>query len=234
MLPLSKSYAEQEIPLQAETQIKINITEDSDIETLSEEQINSPRKRTNFLRQCYINVPQKTISSDTRPDEQIPVTIDALSLSGTNNMFIYQDDVNLQQGDKYLSADKMTYLLDKELATAEGNVKFINGDLTLYSDSIETYLSNDQITLNQADYQFHGQQGGRGTAKRIHDNGLDLYELNSSSYTACPPEDTTWRLDATTLYIDNAEEVGSAYNAVLRSQRCTCILFPIYHLPVNG
>ena len=236
LLPITKSYAEQEIPLQTESNVSETIvTEDiiseSD-EILTEEQIISPRKRTDFFHQCYINVPAQTSPSDTRPDEQIPIRIDALSLSGSNQQFVYQDDVNLQQGDKYLTADKMTYLIEQEFARAEGNVSFVNGEVTLYSNEMETNLSNDQITLNQADYQFHGR-GGRGTADRIYDNGLDLYELNSTTYTACPPEDTTWRLDATTLYIDNAEEVGSAYNAVLRVKDVPVFYFPYVTYPLT-
>ncbi|GLS89158.1 LPS-assembly protein LptD [Psychromonas marina] len=229
LLPLTKSYAEQETIQQTDNETESAI---ENSELLTEEQIISPRNRNEFLRQCYIRVPAQVPSTETRPDEQIPVNIDALSVSGSKAKFIYQDDVYLKQGDKNLSADKMTYFVDQERATAEGNVNFVNGELTLYSDDLETNLNNDQTTLNQADYQFHGQ-GGRGTADRIYDNGLDLYELNASSYTACPPEDTTWRLDATTLYIDNTEEMGSAYNAVLRVKDVPVFYFPYISYPLT-
>ncbi|PKG38252.1 LPS assembly protein LptD [Psychromonas sp. Urea-02u-13] len=241
LLPLSKGYAEQVILQQ----------ENANRERLSEDEIIAPRSSEYFFRQCYNKVPPQVPNTNAQPDEQIPVNIDAFSLSGTRGKLIYQDDVHLKQGDKFLSADKMTYFVDDERATAEGNVNFVSGEVTLNSDNIETNLKNDQSTLYQADYQFHGR-GGRGDADKIYDNGLDLYELNSSTYTACPPEDTTWALDATTLYIDNAEEVGSAYNAVLRirdvpvfyfpyvtypltDKRKTGLLFPTYKIPeTNG
>jgi len=214
LLPLTKSYADQSPSEQTEK-----------LESLSEAQIISPRSRDHFFRQCYINVPTQVASTETRPNEQIPVNIEAFSLTGSNTQLNYFGDVSLRQGDKTLFADEMTYFRDREYATAERNVNFINGDITLYSDVMETHLDTDQTTLYQADYQFHGQ-GGRGSAETIYDNGLDLYELKSSSYTACPPEDTTWSIDATTLYIDNKEEVGSAYNAVLRVKD-----IPIFYLP---
>lgn len=220
LLPLTKGYAQQTLPEQTTNNNNIE-----NIESLSEEQIISPRNRKEFFRQCYIQVPALIPSTETRPDEQIPVRIDALSLTGSKAQFIYQDDVNLQQGDRFLSADKMTYFMDQERATAEGNVNFVNGDVTLYSNDIETYLKTKKSTLYQADYQFHGQ-GGRGNAESIYDNGTDLYELKSSTYTACPPNDTTWSLDATTIYIDNTEEVGSAYNAILRIKDV-----PVFYLP---
>jgi LPS-assembly protein len=222
LLPLSKGYAEQAIAQQENTKDT----------PLTENEIIAPRSSEYFFRQCYNKVPRKIPNTNTQPDEQIPVNINALSLSGTPSKLTYQDDVNLTQGDKYLSSDKMTYFVDDERATAEGDVNFVNGEVTLYSDNIEMNLRNEQSTLYQADYQFHGQ-GGRGNADRIYDNGLDLYELNSSTYTACPPEDTTWALDATTLYIDNAEEVGSAYNAVLRIKDIPIFYFPYITYPLT-
>lgn len=226
-LPFSKGIAAQENPLQIEGNDTIERTE-----VLSEEEVLKPLSTKDFFRQCYINVPPVTADTNTQPDEQLPVSIDALSVTGSNKKFTYQDDVNLYHGDKFLSADKMTYFVNEERTTAEGNVNFKNGEVTLYSDSMEALLNNDQKTLYQADYQFHGQ-GGRGRADRIYDDGADLYELNASTYTACPPQDTTWALDATTLYIDNAEEVGSAYNAVLRVKDIPVFYFPYVTYPLT-
>lgn len=227
LLPFSKGYAEQVLPQQTN---EVNPNEFN--EELTEEQIIAPRSTESFFSQCYSKVPPIVPNTNTQPDEQIPVDIDALSVSGSKSKFIYHDDVNLKQGDKFLSADKMTYFVDEDRATAEGNVNFINGQITLFSDDMETDLNSDESTLNQAEYQFHGR-GGRGDADRIYDNGADLYELNNSSYTACPPEDTTWRLDSTTLYIDNEEEVGSAYNAVLRIKEVPVFYFPYVTYPLT-
>lgn len=222
--PLTNSFAQQTISEQTENENnKTNII--NNFVSLNKPQKNSARNRDAFFRQCYINVPAQVISTETRPMEEIPVNIDALSMTGSNSQFIYQDEVHLKQGEKHLSADKMTYLIAQDKALAEGNVSFVNGDVTLYSDTIEAYLSTQESTLLQADYQFHGQ-GGRGSAERIYNNGADLYELNTSTYTACPPNDTTWSLDASTLYINNAEDVGSAYNAILRIKDV-----PVFYLP---
>lgn len=224
LLPLTKGYAEQVTPKQAisDENSALVIT---NIESLSEDEIITPRDSKAFFRQCFIKVPAQVPSTDTRPNEQIPVNIDALSATGSRAQFSYQNDVNLRQGDKYLSADKMTYYIDEDRATAVGNVNFVNGEITLSSMDIETYLKTDQSTLNQADYQLHGQ-GGRGTAERIFNNGEEFYELNNSTYTACPPDDTTWAIDASTLYIDNVEEVGSAHHAILRVKDV-----PVFYLP---
>ena len=129
-------------------------------------------------------------------------------------------------------AKQRPYFKEEERATAIGNVNFVNGEITLYSDHVETQLNNEQTTLQQVDFQFHGR-GGRGNALRIYDNGLDLYEFNSSSYSACPPEDNTWSIDSTTLYIDNKEGVASAYNAVLKIKDVPVFYLPYMTYPIS-
>lgn len=190
-------------------------------------------RTSDFLfSQCYQSVPPVVKDTNTLANEQLPVTIDARTLSGLPNQFIYKDNVSLTRGNKLLTADRLTYLIEEKKATAKGNVNFVSGELTLYSDAIETQLKTDQTTLYQANYQFHGR-GGRGTAVRIYDNGLDLYEFNSSTYTACPPEDNTWTLNSSTLYIDNEEGTGSAYNAVLKIKGVPVFYFPYVSYPIR-
>lgn len=226
-IPLSKGVANTVITSETEDDTQV-----ANINMLSEQAIFAPRSKTDFIRQCYSNVPPNVPNTNTQPDNEIPVNIEALSISGKNNRIIYQDDVHLIKGDKYLVADKMTYFIDEERALAEGNANYIDGGVTLYSDNMETNLKNDQNTLYQTNYQFHGT-GGRGNADKMYDNGLNLYELSTSTYTACPPEDTTWKLDATTLYIDKNEEVGSAYNAVLSIKNVPIFYFPYFSYPLT-
>lgn len=184
-----------------------------------------PRDSEFFFDQCYQMVPPVTRDTDKRPDQQIPVFINARQLNAKPNKVTYQDEVTLTQGGKFLSADKLTYLINEETAKGEGNVNFVNGNLTLYSQSIEAQLKSEQNRIYQAQYQFHGR-GGRGNADLIYDNGQDVYQLNNSTYTACPPQDTTWSIESSTLYIDNEEGVGSAYNAILKIKE-----IPVFYLP---
>ena len=193
--------------------------------TNAKKTVDNARSRELFFKQCYQNVPSVVADSNTLPLNQVPVNINARALSGNANKLIYQDDVNLTQGNKFLAADKLTYFKAQNRAVAEGNVNFVDGNVTLYSDIIETKLDSEQTTLHKADYQFHGR-GGRGNARKIYDNGAQLYEFKSSSYSACPPGDNTWTLDSTTLYLDQAEDVGSAYNAVLKIKD-----IPVFYLP---
>lgn len=197
-----------------------------------EEQRALPRDKEYYFRQCYQSVPPVIPNNETRGTNAIPVNVDAFNVSGYPDHYVYKEDVNLIQGDKYLAADKLTYYTQDEFATAEGHVNFINGDMTLYADSMETDLQTNEKTAYNADYQFHGRSG-RGEAERVYDNGQDVFELNSATYTVCPPNDTTWQLNATTFYIDNDEEVGSAWNAVLEVKEVPVFYFPYVSYPLT-
>jgi LPS-assembly protein len=212
---------------------------------------NPPRSTDYFFSQCYFGVPPVVVENDPLPLNQRPISIDSNRIYSIDNKLSFEGDVELTQGIKTLKADKLSYSQNDQTASAQGNINFVTGEITLNSDSIETQLSTDQITMKQVNYQFHGQ-GGRGNAEQIYGNGVNLYELNTSSYSACPPGDRTWSINASTIYIDNEAGVASAYNAVLRikdvpilylpyityptsDKRKTGLLFPTYAFPdTNG
>jgi len=198
----------------------------------SMEEKTAPRDVNVFFKQCYQQVPPVTVSNQDIPKNQIPVEINADYLRGFNGEIIYQGDVNLVQGDKSLDTDKLIYNRNTEQFNAVGNAHFVDGQITLFADQIDTNLKTDESSLIQTQYQFHGQ-GGRGNADRIYDNGQGLYELNESSYTACPPNDVTWSLDASTIYIDREEDMGTAYNAILRIKDVPVFYFPYISYPLS-
>lgn len=198
--------------------------------TLAEK--STPRDVQLFFKQCYQDVPPVVINPNKQDKNTVPVDINSNSLRGLSGEIIYQGDVELTQGLKRLSADSMTYDRNTEQANAVGNAHYVDGQITLFADEIETNLKSDESYIYQTQYQFHGQSG-RGNADEIYDNGKDLYELKSSSYTACPPNDTTWTLDSSTLYIDNVEEMGSAYNAILRIKDIPVFYFPYVSYPLT-
>lgn len=221
-LPLFVHAAEESVPEQESTQQHAVTNNTSTTEKVSAGQ---ERDREIFFQQCYVQVPPKVDNPNTLPVDQQPINIDAQKLYAIPSRLVYEKDVNLTQGDKNLSADKLTYYLEQEKVIAEGNVNFNNGQVTLFADIIERQLTSNKTSLYQADYQFHGR-GGRGDADKVYDNGEDLYELKNSSYSACPPGDNTWSIDSTTLYIDNKADTATAYNAILKIKD-----IPVFYLP---
>jgi LPS-assembly protein len=196
------------------------------------EEKTAPRNVNFFLQQCYQNVPPLVSYPKNIDRSQIPVDISADSLTGFAGDIVYQGNVKMVQGDKILTSDSLTYNSTSEQAFADGNTSFVNGQITLYADKMKANLKTDEASLYETEYQFHGQ-GGRGSAELIYDNGQQLYQLNSSTYTACPPDDSTWSISSSTMYIDNAEEVGSAYNAILKIKGIPVFYTPYINYPLT-
>jgi len=231
--PIASAVAEQidnssELSSSSSDQNNTEVADNSPALSLAEK--SSPRNVKHFFEQCYQQVPPVINSTDDK--NTTPVSIEANSLRGLNGDIIYQGEVNVMQGIKTLNADQLTYNRNTEQASAIGNAQYIDGQITLFADKIDTNLGTDKSTLMQTKYQFHGQ-GGRGSATRVDDNGEGFYELKSSSYTACPPGDETWSLSASTLYIDQVEDMGTAYNAVLRVKDVPVFYFPYISYPLS-
>ncbi|MCK5818617.1 MAG: LPS assembly protein LptD [Psychromonas sp.] len=197
-----------------------------------DEAIKLPRNKEYYFRQCYQAVPPVTVTSKTKDIGNMQVYINALTFSGYSNYYIYKGGVDLVQGDKYLTADVLKYHKLKNTVQAKGNVNFINGNVTIYADAVQADLKTKVATFDNVDYQFHGK-GGRGHAKRIYSNGKNVYEFKNASYTACPPNDTTWTLNASTLNIDKPEDLGSAWNAVLKLKKVPVFYFPYISYPLS-
>lgn len=185
-----------------------------------------------FFQQCYQQVPRITTRNTDLDRSQIPVSVDADSLKGLDGEIIYQGDVNLTQGEKSLDTDQLTYNRNTAQANAIGNARYVDGQITLLADQIDTNFKTNESSIYQTEFQFHGQ-GGRGSADQVHDDGKGFYELKSSNYTACPPNDITWSLDASTLYIDQEEDMGTAWNAVLRIKDVPVFYFPYISYPLS-
>ena len=236
LTPIASAMAQQSNT--EETNLLLNAATNAEDSTTvkgksaSLEEKSTPRDVKVFFKQCYQRVPPIIVNDSKLEINEVPVNIDADYLRGINGEVIYQGDVSLVQGDKALTTDKLIYNRTTDQVNAVGDAYYIDGQVSLLADQVDTNLKTDQSSLMNAQYQFHGQ-GGRGKADRVYDNGKDLYELNESSYTACPPGDETWTLDASTLYIDNEEDMGTAYNAVLRIKDVPVFYFPYISYPLS-
>ena len=232
LAPIVNATAEQ---IENNDSTSINSNEENQsflFSPMSLKEKSEPRKVDTFFQQCYQHVPARIRNDSSQNTSNIPVDISADSLNGFASDIFYQGKVNLKQGNKTLQSDLLTYNRSTEQANAIGNAVYVDGQITLSAEKIKANLKTDESFLYQTEYQLHGQSG-RGNADVIHNNGQGLYELNSSTYTACPPEDSTWSIDSTTLYIDNDEEIGSAYNAILKIKGIPVFYIPYVNFPLT-
>ncbi|RJG39475.1 LPS assembly protein LptD [Motilimonas pumila] len=185
-----------------------------------------------LTQRCYAHVPPVKQGSTADPSS-LPVIADADHVSGQNNTFVFTDNVNVKQDIKTLTADKITYNKDSQLAEAEGNVRFTDGQLTLSAQQVHANLQSSTAQAFDTDYQFHGK-GGRGSSDELIVLDKQHYILNEASYTSCPPGDTTWKVSAKEFNIDNEDNIGTARHAKLYLKDIPIFYFPYFSYPLGN
>ncbi len=154
------------------------------------------------------------------PNAKAPIYITADNLTGTTDQTVVaQGNVELQQRDATLNADKVTYWQLDEETEAEGNVKLERPDGRITGPKMRmrieesqgyfenpTYTIQRQIVVKQAGTQqalykplhpdmpdIYAPQKrtttGTGTAERIDFEGEGQYRMKNASYSTCPAGD---------------------------------------------
>lgn len=164
--------------------------------------------------------------SSPKNNNDIPIVVEANALEGINgDKATYEGDVVVVQGNKRITADKVTLHQKDDTVVAEGNVSFSDGQVKTISDKATTNLTTSEATLEKAKYQFLCD-AGRGEAEVIYRSGKKFYELEDGSLTSCPEGDNSWRLTASSIEIDQEEEEATFFNP-----RVEIAQIPVFYLP---
>ncbi|MGY5614384.1 LPS assembly protein LptD [Vibrio brasiliensis] len=172
------------------------------------------------IDQCLINEPEPD-----NPNKQ-PVNVEADSLEAINgDKATYRGNVVVVQGKKRMQADNVTLHQKENIVVAEGNVTFSDGEVKTISDKATNNLNTDYVTLENTNYQFLCEPG-RGEAVYVAKTGKAVYEIEDGTITSCPEGDSSWRMRASSIDIDQDEEEATFYNP-----RFEIVNVPVFYLP---
>ncbi len=179
---------------------------------------------------------QEQIPKDLR--SQLPTFFFGERSSGRPDLeTVLEGDAMVRRGDLVIQADRLEYNQSTDLAKARGNVHINQGgnryegpSLELKLDSFEGFFERPHYRLLQAD--AHGQ------AERVDFLDRDRAVMHQATYTTCrrlPGADwlPDWILTATTIRIDNEEEVGEASGSVLRFMDIPVLALPTFTFPLT-
>ncbi|MDC5820826.1 LPS assembly protein LptD [Vibrio europaeus] len=172
------------------------------------------------IDQCLINEPE------AENPNQLPVNVEADSLEAINgNKATYRGNVVVVQGKKRMLADNVTMHQQENIVVAEGNVTFSDGEVKTISEKATNNLNTEEVTLENTNYKFLCEPG-RGEAVYIAKTGKAVYEIEDGTITSCPEGDSSWRMRATSIDIDQNEEQAIFYNP-----RFEIVNVPVFYLP---
>lgn len=145
---------------------------------------------------------------------------------------IFTGNVIVNQSGQELTADRATYEQSTGAVTAEGDVKLRDSDMILNSQSGQWSTTNEEGTLVNAQYRLR-ESHARGNAGEIRRQGHIKTVLENATYTTCPVGDDAWMLQASKVYLDHEDAVGSARNVVVRVGDIPIFYTPYISFPLN-
>ncbi len=193
----------------------------------AEDTVDNNAQELPAIDQCLVNEPEPE-----NPNEQ-PINVEADNLEAiAGDKATYSGNVVVVQGKKRIEADTLTMHQKENVAVAEGNVKFSDGQVKAEADKAVNDLNTDLMTLENTKYQFLCEPG-RGEAAYISKTGKAMYKIEDGSITSCPEDDNSWRLRASSIDVDQDEEQATFYNPRLEIQRVPVFYLPMLTVPIG-
>ncbi|MHB8535007.1 MAG: LPS-assembly protein LptD [Sulfuricaulis sp.] len=197
----------------------------------------SPAVRATGDEQCPERVPRAP-AAPTPPyaaAENPPTDIRARTLSSiAGGISEFTGNVEVREGNKTLTADRLRYDETTRESQASGNVSL--------TDATGTRFENQEIRLNldsrigaAGPGRFHlPNDSARGDAQRIDFEGPYLTRFTRARYTTCPPGQDSWFLNIRELELDTRHDIGTAHHATLDFQGLPLFYLPYLDFPLSN
>ena len=170
-------------------------------------------------------MPAGNLTAQDASDERVHVYADRAEAKLDESAH-FQGNVELRRAGLHLFADDVLYNQPENSLDASGNIYLRKDDgETIRAPRLHYEIDTERGDAENAQFAL-AANAARGAAERIQFEGRDQITLESVSYTTCPPGRDDWLLRASTLTLDKASEIGSAWNA-----RVSFMHVPIFYSP---
>ncbi len=169
----------------------------------------------------------------TERGDDAPIHLSADSAESLNNEMIKLfGDVLLQRPNEQISADETIYYNSTGVFDAFGNVRYDTGELSMLSAQAHIQTETFRGKFDDAEYFIYDRHA-RGETVKIIQEGQDLTVLKQSSFTTCDKDNETWSIRASTVKLNHASGMGSAYNTRIRIKKVPVFYFPYMRFPIT-
>jgi len=146
--------------------------------------------------------------------ERIRVVINADQANTVDGGRTYSlmGDVTVQQGDRWLGADRMQ--LTAGQVDASGNLLYADPGIVWSAERGALQLDDITGTLEGTRY-FLTETLAQGRADRVDLRGPDVIRLTNGTYSTCSPASQVWELRVSRLELDRSTGVGKAWHGRL-------------------
>lgn len=146
------------------------------------------------------------------------------------------DGVELRYSELVLNADKLSYRVVDDLATAEGNVRVNHNGNVFTGPLLRMYVSRFEGEFLSPSFML-AATGGHGKAQVLKFQDSEHMSATQGTYTSCPAvgdEEPAWQISAKQLRMDMAANEGEADGAVLRFLGVPILAAPSLSFPLSS
>jgi Organic solvent tolerance protein OstA len=165
--------------------------------------------------------------------DQLPLVIEADASTMTDGeVAILSGDVRVSQGPREIGAEVMTYQIDTDQASLEGNVTIRQPGVVLRGSEAHMNGGNNTAEFNDASFVLHRQhlRGGAASVQQTEDK---VIILRDGKFTSCEPGSNAWSLEGDEISLDAANNQGTGRNVVLRVADIPILYVPYISFPVG-
>lgn len=138
----------------------------------------------------------------------------------------------IERAGERIMADDIRYDQSSGRADLSGHVLIEKPGMTVRSEQGWMNLDSDQGELSTVDYRLFSRHA-RGNAVQAFQDNADQQRFEQATYTTCPDNQETWRLDAKRVELDHAVGVGVARHTKLRILDTPVFYTPYISFPID-
>jgi len=179
---------------------------------------------------------REDIPADARP--QLPTFVTGDRISGRTDLeTVVEGEAELRRGDTVIRADRLSYDHPEDLARAQGNVRINRAGNIFEGPLLELKVDSFEGFFNEPRYRFL-RNDAYGEAERVDFIDDKRSIIRNATYTTCqrkpgPSWMPDWILRASSIRLDQEEEVGQASGAVLSFMSVPILPVPALSFPLS-
>ena len=149
-------------------------------------------------------------------------------------VFYATGNVEIERAADLVKSDRAQFNADTGVLKAEGNVKYLTEDLTLYASKGGYNSQNDTVSFSSTTYYFPSQdRPGKGKSEDIFIDNEGLVHLTPSSYTTCSLNNPDWEFDSSRTVLYRESDRGHAYNIFVKYKGVPVLYSPFISFPLS-
>ncbi len=153
--------------------------------------------------------------------------------SPDSNIFHLTGNASLQQLDRLLRANSLTYNANTTAYDAEGNVRYQERGMLFSADNMKGTTDPEYGVADHVKYQLLTSRGN-GIASQAIMLSQDRDKMRDVTYSTCDIDNRVWEVTAKRMTMNRDEGIGRAHDVTMRVKGVPFLWLPYLRFPIDN